>query len=390
MARELDIIDADGHITEPEDLWEKYIDQKYRDTCPKITTLNDGTLFRIDDRITIRDYNRPLKTGVNTASTFGARTGDVPSDRGYDKGEPGGFDPHERIKWMDSEGYDGSILYPTMALSAVGVIIDPDRQAAVSNAYNRWIADFCAPYTDRLFGAALIPLLSVEAALTEIENIQKLGLKVGSVRPNPVGDRPLHDPHFYPVWDACQAAGLAIAVHGVAAMANLGMDRFDSQANYYRDTDGVAAPKCHSFSVEHCFTHTAEMMAAITSFVMAGVCDKFPKLRVAFVESGAGWVPGYIDRMDRHFDDVGMNDTGLLTRPSEIFQRQCFVSFEPVERTVAALAEFFSPQKMMLSSDYPHGDGFPNSIQMVRDMNLKPEIEKALFADGFKAWYGLN
>src|SRR3546814_17687549 len=94
MPRSLDIIDADGHITEPGDLWENYIDPKYFDTCPKITTLDDRTIFRIDDRITIRDYNRPLKTGVNTAPTFGARTGEVASDRGYETGEPGGFDPH--------------------------------------------------------------------------------------------------------------------------------------------------------------------------------------------------------------------------------------------------------------------------------------------------------
>src|SRR3546814_4481607 len=62
--------------------------------------------------------------------------------------------------------------------------------------------------------------------------------------------------------------------------------------------------------------------------------------------------------LDRHFDDVGMNDTGLITRPSEIFERRCFVSFEPVEKTIAVLAEYFGPHKLMLSSDYPHGDGF--------------------------------
>ncbi len=386
--RSLDIIDADGHITEPGDLWENYIEPKYRDTCPKITTLEDGTIFRIDDRITLRDYNRPLKTGVNTASTFGARTGEVPSDRGYELGEPGGFDPHERIKWMDEEGFDASILYPSMGLAAVESLIDPDRQNAVANAYNRWIADFCKPYPDRLFGAAMLPMLTVDGALKELERSQKIGIKVVAVRPNPVLGRPLHDPHFYPVWDAIEASGVALAVHGLSGPANIGMDRFDSQSSFYQD-DAVDR-KCHSFSVEHCFTHTAEMMAAITSFVMAGICDKHPKMRVAYVESGAGWVPGYVDRMDRHFDDVGMNDTGLTTRPSEIFERQCFVSFEPVERTIGVLAEYFGPNKLMLSSDYPHGDGFPNPIQTVRDMKLKPEVEKALFADGFKQWYGLN
>src|SRR3546814_2004694 len=92
--------------------------------------------------------------------------------------------------------------------------------------------------------------------------------------------RPLHDPYFYPSWDAVQESGLALAVHGLSGPANIGMDRFDSQSNFYQ-SEGAVERKCHSFSVEHCFTHTAEMMAAITSFVMAGICDKFPRLRVA-------------------------------------------------------------------------------------------------------------
>src|SRR3546814_17724904 len=76
--------------------------------------------------------------------------------------------------------------------------------------------------------------------------------------------RPLHDPYFYPSWDAVQESGLALAVHGLSGPANIGMDRFDSQSNFYQ-SEGAVERKCHSFSVEHCFTHTAEMMAAITS-----------------------------------------------------------------------------------------------------------------------------
>jgi predicted TIM-barrel fold metal-dependent hydrolase len=167
------------------------------------------------------------------------------------------------------------------------------------------------------------------------------------------------------------------------------MDRFDTQSVNFTDSAPIK-PKCHSFSVEHCFVHAAEMMAAATSFVLGGICDKFPRLRVAFVESGGAWMPGYVDRMDRHFDDLGSNDTGLSMRPSEIFKRQCFVSFEPVERSIAVLAEYFGPNKLMVASDYPHSDGFPNAVQTVRNLKLKPEVEAALLSAGFRQWYGLN
>jgi predicted TIM-barrel fold metal-dependent hydrolase len=387
---ELNVIDSDGHLTEPGDLWENYIDPRYRDTCPKITIRPDGgATFRIDDRITVQDHARPLKPGVNTSTTFGARTGDTPSDQSYMDGARGGFDPHERIRWMDREGFDATILYPTMALGAVHALIDPDREFAVANAYNRWVADFCAACPDRLFGAGLLPILSVERTLQELANIKRLGFNAAVIRPNPVHGRGLHDPAFYPIWERCQDLDLAVAVHGLAGSDNLGMDRFDAQTVNFTGEVPATPPKCHSFSVEHCFVHTAEMMAAATSFVMAGICDRFPSLRVAFVESGATWMPGYVDRMDRHFDDVGMNDTGLTMRPSEIFQRQCFISFEPVERSLAVLAEYFGPDKLMIASDYPHGDGFPNAVQSLRNLGLKPSVEAALLCAGFKAWYGL-
>ena len=93
-------------------------------------------------------------------------------------------------------------------------------------------------------------------------------------------------------------------------------------------------------AVRHCVAHTFEMMAAATSLIMCGVCDRFPRLRFAFLESGGGWMAGWLDRMDRHFDDKGMNDTGLTMRPSDIFRRQCFISFEPVEKSLPLLADY--------------------------------------------------
>src|SRR5205814_1256128 len=125
-----------------------------------------------------------------------------------------------------------------------------------------------------------------------------------------------------------------------------------------------------------------------TSFVMGGICDKFPRLRVAFIEAGGAWLPGYVDRMDRHFDDVSANDLDITTRPSEIFERQCFASFEPVEGCIKVLAEHFGPNKLMAATDYPHSDGFPDTLKKIKAMGLKPEVEKAVLSAGVKEWLG--
>ena len=124
-----------------------------------------------------------------------------------------------------------------------------------------------------------------------------------------------------------------------------------------------------------------------------GVCQRFPKLRIAFLESGGGWVAPWLDRMDRHFDDQSFNDSGLKTRPSELFQRNCWISFEPVERSLNVLADFIGAHKIMWATDYPNPDGFfPGAPQMIEDnmKGLSAETKKQVLGGGAKAFYGLK
>jgi hypothetical protein len=111
------VVDADGHILEPPDLWERYIEPQYRETCPKLITLEDSEIFRIegDDAIDLGRGKKRVKFGG--LGTIGAR-----SDRGvkshrtpYAEGRKGGFDPHARIQDMDADGIDAAFLYPSWA-----------------------------------------------------------------------------------------------------------------------------------------------------------------------------------------------------------------------------------------------------------------------------------
>jgi uncharacterized protein len=94
-------------------------------------------------------------------------------------------------------------------------------------------------------------------------------------------------------------------------------------------------------------SHTMEMVLVYMSVIWGGVCERHPKVRIAFLESGGGWIAPWLDRMDRHFDDQGFNDRGLKTRPSELFQRNCWISFKPVESSVGVLADYIGPHKIM-------------------------------------------
>jgi predicted TIM-barrel fold metal-dependent hydrolase len=99
---------------------------------------------------------------------------------------------------------------------------------------------------------------------------------------------------------------------------------------------------------------------------------------------------GWLDRMDRHYIDGAMNDTILTALPSEIYRRQCFVSFEPTERSIKAVARDLGTQTMLWSSDYPHPDGFWGAVKMIRKMGLTPEIEADLLCNGARRFYGLH
>jgi len=374
MTRSYKVVDSDAHVLEPGDLWPQYMEQKFRDRAPVVTTLDGGReVFRVE-----AGYEVPVGTVFDdTKASFGGvgmRDGKMPEGNSYFDGRAGGFDPHKRMPDMDAEGIDAAFLYPSLGL-LVGAISDPQTATAACVAYNRWVGDYCSKYPDRLFGIAIIPMQSPEAAVAEIRRVRAAGFRAGYIRPQPSNGRPLHHPDNDPIWQVAQDLDFAIAIHAAAAPVGsslLGQDRF--AANY---------------CTMHCATHTMEMLAAATSFIMCRICDRFPKLRVGFMEAGGGWMAGYIERMDRHFDDVSMNNTGLTTRPSEIFHRQCFISFEPVERSLPLLADIVGRTNILWASDYPHSDGFVDAPGMLRKL-LQPDLLNVVMSAGAKRFYGLS
>jgi len=129
------------------------------------------------------------------------------------------------------------------------------------------------------------------------------------------------------------------------------------------------------------------------SVIWGGVCEKHPKIRIAFLESGGGWIAPWLDRMDRHFDDHGFNDTAPKMRPSELFRRNCWISFEPVEGSLKVLADYIGPHKIMWATDYPHPDGFfPGAPKMIGKQlaGLSAATRHQVMGGGAMGFYGLN
>ncbi len=179
----------------------------------------------------------------------------------------------------------------------------------------------------------MLPMQSVDLAIAEMRFATKeLGFKGGFLRPNPYhGTKMISDPMYEPFWAAAEDLDFSIGFHEGASsgMPTVGVDRFEGRG------------------ARHIVSHTMEMMLACLAVIWGGVCEKHPKIRIGFLESGGGWIAPWLDRMDRHFDDQGFNDSGLTIRPSELFQRNCWISFEPVEGSLKVLADYVGPNKIM-------------------------------------------
>src|SRR5215510_11969538 len=283
MGRTYNVIDSDGHVLEPPDFWAQYMDPAYRDRAPQLFVDTDGK-----ERLRIEDKVLGGPTGLGFAGAIGARQGAASVNIRYVEGRKGGFDPHARIPDMDLDGIDAAFLYPSLGLLS-GAVQDPQLAAAICRAYNRWLADYCKPYPDRLFGVAMLPMQSVELAIKEMHYARKeLGMRGGFLRPNRYNNRMLSDPAYDPFWAEAQELDFAIGIHeGTGGMPAVGVERFTGRG------------------AKHIVSHTVEMMLASLSVIWGGVCERFPKVHFAFLESGGGWIAPWLDRMDRHFDDQG-------------------------------------------------------------------------------------
>src|SRR3977135_2268053 len=153
MTRAYNVVDADGHILEPLDLWDKYMDPEFRERRPRFVIDDNGK-----ERLTVEGKLLGNPRGIGSLGSVGVRQGAVtPHSVKYADGRKGGFDPHARIVDMESDGIDAAFLYPSLGLFT-GAVEAPDLAGAMCRAYNRWLADYCKPYLHRPLGGARRPM----------------------------------------------------------------------------------------------------------------------------------------------------------------------------------------------------------------------------------------
>jgi predicted TIM-barrel fold metal-dependent hydrolase len=334
----MDIIDADGHILEPAGALEAYLPAAYRDFAPRWAVDNQGRPRRV--------------VGGRMQPPF-------PMPRYDTEPVPGAADPLARLHDMDMLGIDVGYLYPSAALHFAAVD-RLDVVVALCRAYNEWIRDFCVPDRRRLKAAAVVPQLDVVAAVDETRRaVNELGLSAIMLRPNPIGGRTFDDPSFEPLWAVLEELDVALVLHEATTqnVPQAGLDRYDN------------------YMFLHAITHPHEHQMACLSLICGQVLERHPGLRVAFVEAGCGWVPYWLERMDQHIDYWGHASLPLQLRPTEYWQRQCFVAPFPDERIVPQYIEALGASTLIYTTDYPYP--YPGLANVVTAMRDRPEVDDA-------------
>jgi predicted TIM-barrel fold metal-dependent hydrolase len=343
------VIDADGHICEPHDLWNEYIPRRHREQAIRVARDSDG-----QDWVWVNGRQRKNLPPAAACVPSGMDDPDhVPT---WDDILPGSCDGAARVKVLDEEGIERSLLFPSLYLLN-GDIEDPDVAAAACHGYNAWIADMCRDGGGRLHAVGLVPLQSIDAAIQEVSRIAQLGLKGVCFRPERYKGLALYDDRLKPFWNEVAGHGLFAAVHG----------------SFGSLMPGFASSRYENNFFVHMICHPFEQMAACLDIIAGGVLDRQPALRVAFLESGLGWLEYWLERMDEHFEVMRHQVPWLKRQPSELFRTQCFISIEADEaHRLPRLQEMGLDHCVFWGADYPHYDcTYPGAVTEL-EANLAP------------------
>ncbi len=359
------VIDADGHVMEPNELYDTYLESRFKrdlDELKRIAAARSSRYFF--GYFHQLNTGRPL--GIANPDQPLVRSGRRP--QGEMPNPRGGLDPHIRIKDMDREGIDVAVCFATV-VSSFCALKSLDFELAMVRAYHRWLADYCAAYPNRLKGVAVVPMRAPELAAEEIHRVANEPWCVGIYLSSHMEDKLLDHPAFHPIWQACVDEDLPACFHGGTARPPYGLGTFEMTSNLF---------------LQHSATNPFEVMRGIASLIGGGVLDLFPRLRVAFLEAGVGWLPFWMERLDEHYALMPEYVPFLLRKPSEVIRSEnFFISCDPDEETLPFVVNFVGAERILYASDYPHFDGrFPNTVKLTaRPEVFPPEVQRKILAD---------
>jgi predicted TIM-barrel fold metal-dependent hydrolase len=323
-------IDADGHLIETVDQIAEFMDPAFRDYGPARG---------------VRSYYPSDGWDRSVRWTLGRWS----------------VDAKAFLEMMEEGKLSKAVLYPTQGLG-IGWVRDPDFAVALCKAYNDFFFNRYHKVDRRLTGVALLPLQDVGEAVKELRRaFTELGA-AGAMLPAVGLRKPLGHRDFWPIYEEAERLGCMVASHAtVRGPHYFGADAFDS------------------FIEVHTLSHAFAQMTQFTSLVFSGVPERFPKLRIGFMEAGCSWLPYWIDRMHEEWEKRAQVEAPHCRHdPAEYLRRgNLFVSVESGEGSLAEVIRRFGDDCIVFASDFPHWDAeYPENLHALRRRDDLSEVSR--------------
>jgi predicted TIM-barrel fold metal-dependent hydrolase len=373
------VFDADNHYYEPVDIYERYIDPRYRDRTFTVEERPDGKAVMFQGRtfgfVAGGGHKQRIRPGALRAMLRGDAVPEEDEDDSY------ASDPAARIDMMDRQGIQAALMFPSTAVTIPNAIGDDvELRAAHARAFNRWASDAWGfNYENRIISVAVIDLADPDAAVTELDTVMAEGARAIQLLPGPAlwstrdapGRSPA-DPAYDAFWSRVNEARLLVTLH----LGNAGyMEHYSADWGEDPDPDGLRSNdgtgtvslkgagdsgKGRSAFQWTMLYRDRPIMDTLAILIYHNLFGRFPDVEVISVENGAVWVPYLLRAMDT-MKGMGRNGpwpNGYVEgKPSDIFRRHVYVSPHHYGDDISELVDLLGADRLLFGSDFPHAEG---------------------------------
>jgi uncharacterized protein len=396
----LKVVDADTHITEWHDLWTSRVPASMQTLVPHVVTDDDGVqmwVFNEDDVL-----HRPagasavIRKDGSKQQYWESQAWDLQSGLTIDEVAVGAYDVHERVKTMDQMGIWAQIAYPNLAgFGANRFAKIPDQKLAIQivSIYNDAVAEFQRESNDRVFPMMLVPYWDVEASVKEIDRcVRGLGLRGITMCSEPqAGGLPdLPSEHWNPIWEICTDLEVPINFH--VGASDYGMDAFfkgawPSSSEYRRYVVGCALLELHNARI-------------LSNLLVSDLMERYDKLKWVMVESGIGWIPYVLERLEYQLleNSPGDPELSMPESPTERLRKHVYNCFWFEELGPSTALERIGFDNVLFETDYPHPtclypSGQPDTSAIAHGIKVLepwgPEVTRKVMSENAAKLYRL-
>jgi predicted TIM-barrel fold metal-dependent hydrolase len=334
------------HVVEPPNVWtERLLQSKWSDRIPHIEYSSDGCdTWVVDGRI------MPLSGIGGVGALMAERTG-VPGR--WEEMPTEAYVPAERLSTMDKDGVAYSVLYPSFAGfsgETFGALTDPDLELACVQAYNDWLIEEWASFSDRFIPQCIVPIASAKVAVGEIERAIGKGHKGVVLPPVPMHlrDAPhINGPEYDPIWAICQDLRVPLCFHA------------GSSPQLQFPVAPTLSPELAA--AMQAVTRPASAVFDLVNLLFSRILLRFPQLKVVFAESTIGWGTFILEYADHQYEQ---DHCDYALKPSEMFKRQCYLTawYDPVRIN----ARHIGVDRILWATNFPMANsGRPNSQAVI-------------------------